>query len=444
MSNGAHSDGPLVHGPRVAILGRSWAKHCVPKICGACLGFLLFGIAAAVPPPAAAQTPAEVAKREVATSNDVTDGPGMALGSQHDRLAVTWTKNGRPLCNADSFAQIPTDPNLFLGRVMLVSPQESCSGKNWSLALFRMDWASHELQFVRDVLVPTVSLASLPDSVVTTAYDPTVTLFDGTLWVAFECGGGPPKDGWTWGTSSCVGPLDLQNGIDTTRTTVVVHAGANPKGRVGYSSSVPKIFTFNNKMYLYWSSIQGENQHWLQSTTRGMELVVDRGKVWGVGSPGVPVAAHDPQLNVEVMGVNPTDYRSNTVASIFGVFVDGGRLIATAGLGGSGAEAGPEDDSSCHRPRAPRPGCFRLVIAESNTPLGVDIFNHSFLTLPRPPINPQVYTRIDRKPDGSLFLMGDSYDPRPNLPGQNTIPSGFWMYPFDLRSAVFSPRPSAP
>ena len=85
------------------------------------------------------------------------------LGAHPQRVEVTLTdpKSGiaYALCNAVAFDQIPTDLNLFIGRVSTDYPT-SCAlmgehhGELATLALFRMDWKTNTLNILQSAHLP--------------------------------------------------------------------------------------------------------------------------------------------------------------------------------------------------------------------------------------------------------------------------------------------------
>ncbi len=112
-------------------------------------------------------------------------------------------------CNADSTHQIPGYPDYFVSRLGITldgsgnrQPTPGDFGCNWTflrLVLAKMDWSTNSLEYVATLLDantgsnPPNSFAITPIQngkyVLESAYDPTVALIDGELWVAFECWG---------------------------------------------------------------------------------------------------------------------------------------------------------------------------------------------------------------------------------------------------------------
>ena len=95
---------------------------------------------------------------------------------------ATFRRFDFPFCNAGSYSQIP-GTNLVVGRRVLGSGDDCRNSKSWRLWLGRIE-AGPRIVFVRDVLVPARAIGNM--RVVTTAYDPSVALINGELWVTFE------------------------------------------------------------------------------------------------------------------------------------------------------------------------------------------------------------------------------------------------------------------
>jgi hypothetical protein len=211
--------------------------------------------------------------------------------------------------------------------------------------------------------------------------------------------------------------------MDLSRTYVVVDGrSADPRDKFVYSASDPKLLAFGGRLYLYWTAVKywyppgARKRELINITTRGMELEQERTglrRVWGKGSAG-PVASYDPARNIQVWGVEPGDPRSSQTVDMFSIVPIGGRIYATAGVGGSGCLV-PEGQSS---------GCFRPVISVSDIPLGRDIFNHHVLPEELLPSNAQDYLRIFRKPDGSLFMIGNFRKPNPSAAAERAVTPG--------------------
>jgi len=340
------------------------------------------------------------------------------------------------VCNAVSFAQFPDDLDLFLGRVDVDAPPRSCTGNQWSLALFKMDWVGSALRYVDAVMaIP----ADLPPGVgirsgaqLTSAYDPTIARYHGELWVAFECWGKNFS-----GVSACIAPLRLTDSqsarVDLQRLSVAVSGtSTDASSPYQYSASVPKIFTFRNRIYLYWSVVQfpwgGNETSFLNVTTRGMELEEDAGRLWGKHSNGASIPSLDPSRNIEVLGLVAGDPLSDSAADMFGVHADETTIYATAGVGGKG----------CVTPSQAIYGCYRLRISATTDPLGFRTFNRNILSSHAAPANPQELTRFVKHPSDGLFLMGSYIESPKEYPLTNTLPPGFWRYPVAPREWTFS------
>lgn len=341
-----------------------------------------------------------------------------------------------PGCNAVVFTQIPDMLDLFIGRqINVTDPQNGCKGNGTSLVLLKMDWRTYRLEILRTILQTPAEIFGGRGRI-DSAYDPYVAKFNGEYWVAFECtiSGIPALRAGT-----CMGPFDPlapERGIDLSRTYVPVYTRYSDAMDESWSASDPKLLTYGGKLYLYWSSIWAKappgvrKRQWLMSATRGMELVQEAAGqhlLWGKGA-GRPVAAYDPSLNVEVWGVDRADPRSNQTADMFSVTAINGVIYATAGVGGNG----------CLTPAGTSPGCYRLAISVSRTPLGVDVFNRHLLPENLLPSNTQDYTRFFQRPGGGLCLMGHFYKTSVNADPSRALPEGIYCIPLQPDSPILS------
>ena len=271
--------------------------------------------------------------------------------------------------------------------------------------------------------------------------------------------------------SSCVGPLGLDKGIDLARTTVVVAGlSVNHDARpdVTNSAGVPKIFTFHDRIYLYWDNNTIDRTvkpgRWLNLFSRGIELVAGRGadgktRLWGAGSRNRPVLTDDPALTTLVSGPVANDPLFNTVAAVHGVYVDGDVIYALTAVGGS---VHPHENP-CVNPSGTSYGCYRTDLFVTRDPLGKPgqngegggVLRDNELQRPLLPFNPGAYTRLFKDPtisdkSDNLFLLGAFYPPARTieapamrLPNEgNVIEKGFWRFPVKLDALTFR-RPVA-
>jgi len=345
------------------------------------------------------------------------------------------------LCNSDSFHQVPNNINYFIGRRLLNTSSDPCSGNNWTLSLFEMNWSTNTLTYVRDIISLPVTLPSQSDTIQST-YDSTIVSYNGELWAAFECAGTGPHLGGA--TSSCLAPLSSTDySVTTSRMTLAVGGIPWSSSSNGYSASVPKIFIFQGTPYLYWSVSHfttGANGQLLSdTTTRGAMLTQEPSgarRLWINGSVGMASLSVDSNSNYEVLGVNASAPLSSNVADSFDVQVVNNEVILTSGVGGKG----------CTTPWSPVYGCYRLAIRASSTPLGTDIYNSSFLTSQSLPFNPQEYSKIITDPSGNKYVMGSYLSPTINgsVSPATTISTGMQRYPINLNLLQFSGVDSTP
>ncbi|MHB1843502.1 MAG: hypothetical protein ACYCWW_01530 [Deltaproteobacteria bacterium] len=353
-------------------------------------------------------------------------GSGLPIGSSESYLGQSGSRSVQLSgCNAVSYAQLPGQTDLFLGRL---AQNASCS--QWAIGLYRMDWTTSALALVGTAFQTPQTLSD--GSAVTSAYDPTIIAYGGELWAAFECAGNFP------GVGSCVGPFDPATGtIDASRTNQpITGTSAIPNDPYRYSASVPKLLAFQGQAYLYWSAVkqQKSDGSWVDITSRGALLAEEPSglhRLWAAGHSG-PIASYDPASDVEVWGVGSSS-TTDTVADMQGVFTDGQHVFATAGLGGG---------TTClTSPASGVPGCYQLAIARTQNPLAQGVFGGGDqLALSELPNNAQNYTRLFVAPDCSRNLMGIFYPPYSGA--QNTLPSAFLTFPIPSDADFFVPAPA--
>ena len=359
-----------------------------------------------------------------AESRDIQIATGVHWhASAGDAQMVSVTKDGGGLCNSVSFSQIPGHLDFFVGRWKENINPDECSGNNWAIALFEMNWDKRELRFVRYILRPPFTIPG-DGRVVQSVYDAYAVEFNGEIWIAFECAA--PDS-----VSACIAPLDLQNGIAVARISVPVSGGprTNTEGwRV--SASDPKLLLYRRHLYLYWTVIRSDDHGWIDGTTRGVELAEDlrEKRLWVRNSIGRPVRSSDRRLTAEVWSPAPDDASSDSFTDIQYILTNGKDIFAIAALGGHGEAPGEK----CLNPSGDSFGCFRLVISKASEPLRNHIFNNSSVDIVGFPENPQEYSRVAQGPAGKLFLMGMYLDPPEKYAARyrgHTIARGLMLYP---------------
>jgi hypothetical protein len=346
--------------------------------------------------------------------------------SASEARMLTVTKDGDGLCNSVSFSQIPGHLDLFVGRLKENTGPDKCSGNNWAIALFEMNWDKRELRFVRYILRPPFSIPG-DGRVIQSVYDAYAIEFNDEIWIAFECAS--PES-----VSSCVAPLDLQNGVAVARVSAPVSGG--PKTNTDswrVSASDPKLLLYRRHLYLYWTVIRSDDHGWIDGTTRGVELGEDlhEKRLWVHNSIGQPVRSSDRRLTTEVWSPTPSDASSDSFIDVFDIFTNGKDVFAIAALGGHGESPGEK----CLTPGGSSFGCFRLVISKALDPLRNHIFNNRTVDYIGFPENPQEYSRVVQDPNGKLFMMGTYLDPPEKYVARYqelTRARGLMLYPISV------------
>ena len=357
---------------------------------------------------------------------------GLAADDSWQGRQVTARFESRPVCNG-AYSQLPGQPSLFVGRIRQTQDPTDCRTGAWTLALFRMNWATLDLNFEKFLL--SVPAATSDEISITNGYDPYPVAFNGEIWVAFECVGRHIT-----GTSACVAPLkrDL-SGLDTARLTVpVMERPARPDAPTTFTASVPKLLAFGSRLFLYWTPVQRQKSDpskWVNLGARGLELEVEHGgarRLWAWGSEGRAVGAADPRLTVDVLARRTADPTADQVADISAVESVGCWIYVVASVGGVG----------CLYPNDAAPGCYRLQVTRSTASLGPNVFGQEFLVAPSLPRGAQIYARLVEDPGGRRFLLTRSIAPwQQRAPTASTPSPGLYLYPIDLATFRFAQRP---
>jgi hypothetical protein len=330
-----------------------------------------------------------------------------------------------PGCNAVAFAQIPgADRSLFIGRQLItgdgrlagVTGPNDCSGgdarhiktdtyNRWSLMIDRLDWKARRFSIVKPLLDTShdprtgkskavISGGPMRGAIISSAHDPSIAVHRGHYLVAFECTIANYGDYGVDGTSACISFYDPKaQTLDMKRTRVIVNARHD--GTAIHDASVPVLFSFKNRLYLYWSSLTFTNGAISGSTQRGAELAITPAGVEIKGSRGRMVDTLDPLTSL-VWGTQ-NDPLSDSLASVSGVLARGDEFLIFAAKGGT----------RCGLPLDRSPGCFRLAIMVGKEPFGEKAFNRARqLAATALPSNPQEYSKPIVDPQGRIWLMG--------------------------------------
>lgn len=356
-------------------------------------------------------------------------------------------------CNTTSFAQVPGQQNLFIGRRPTNATPPNCppadSPDISALSLYQFDWSTKKFTYVRDVYLPS-NTKYWPDTTkigdpvndgayrIYSAYDATIESINGELWIAFECAVVGAE------TSSCMAPLDSNFAAIKSRMNVVISGKSTaPNDPYINGAGVPELFQFGGKTYLYWNLVRvapGTGQ-WVSITTRGIELAQQLSNAgvlfWPKGFTRA-VAANDVSNTIEVFGLDPSDTSKNGSAATTGVFTDATYIYSLGGTGGSG----------CFKSGGgAAPSCYQFTISRSTAPLGYHAFDQHALPSSELPANSQDYVRRSTDPSGNAILLGHYYNALdPSVASTNVFQSGEYAYavPNDFGILQFEDHPQFP
>jgi hypothetical protein len=278
--------------------------------------------------------------------------------------------------------------------------REAIRSHRWGLVLEKLDWEKRQFTLIKTLLAPPLRIPGGPlaGSVIPSAYDPSMVLYHGQYWIAFEGTALNAARYGVVGTTSFLARFDMAKQEIVPDTIHAVVTGWVPSSAEFYSSSVPTLLVANDRLYIYWSALQVEmpGGAFVQCAARGAELTRDRrGNFWVTGGDGV-ASTVDPKRTVEVWGPVAGDPMRDTLVDIKALWTHGNEIVALAELNGGGDA----------KPNSPSPGCYRMALAEASQPLGYRIFNKS------PPLdenilptNPVEYVRPARNPEGGYSFV---------------------------------------
>lgn len=320
-----------------------------------------------------------------------------------------------PGCNATTWWQIPNQKDTFVGRVLRDADLKTPCPTNdaWALVWGKMDWAGNRIVSKGRIFnLPLEINNGAGKFTITTAYDPSVMIYKGEHWLAFECYG----PGFLGSVATCMSPLDLERGVDTSRLYIAVEGVSQDKNDEAHvSASAPKLLSYEDRAYLYWTSvrIRKSDNAWLGLTVRGVELVsMPTNKLVVPKGFGPRMPSNHP-LAVEVMGSEPGGrqadaYEIRKIGSDFYLF-------------GS--------SSNCLVPVSPTPGCYQLTIRKSHEALGQHIFNEARVSSTALPPNPVQYMHLVETPKNQLRLIGQILPLESNARAE---PAGYFSYAINL------------
>lgn len=291
-------------------------------------------------------------------------GPGWRL--QH----VTFDGRPMPACPSAAFYQVPGNRDLFIARTRQISDRDQClvskvSPTPYTLALFHMDWKKTDLSFASSILVvpAPIPLQNGGPMEITNALDPTAALFEGTIWIAFECSVAGIYD-----NSSCVAPYNSEE-----KTLDISHASVPIRGQEvngqRFSASIPKLIVIDGSLYMHWTVVQ----HGMQANTfkqlsnRMVRVTVsDRGLI-------VPMMKQGPNpgwifstdlRSVELQGESGDQNVTDSIVEVEDVVQTDGRILFTSALSGDELTSG----NRCLDQTAFIAGCYRLNVSAASSP----------------------------------------------------------------------------
>jgi hypothetical protein len=350
-----------------------------------------------------------------ATASALALGVGAAQATVPETPVSVVTISGQVVCNASaSFAAIPGQPNMFVGRVLAIGSQRFCSAGKFTtqpaLGIFQMDWTTNQMVFQNYLLVTPITISG---TYVRSSYDPSIMTYNGENWIAWECT--PHYSGLEY-VSSCMAPLlpDL-SGIDETRFSVPVlgNTGPNPNNpgqMIALSSaSIPQLLNFGGTPYIYWAIDHNiaVNTASNPMVSRGAMLRQDLNeKFWVFGAGSNPVLTDNPSLTTVVRDVVSGDTTADHVSQVRIVYADpaGQGLYTISNVGGT-------NGSVCLNPASVSQGCWRTAVNYTTDPLAYNTFSQNPVPTTNFPINPTGYPRLLTRPTAGQVELFTQFSP---------------------------------
>jgi hypothetical protein len=282
---------------------------------------------------------------------------------------------------------------------------------SWGLVLDKLDRSTQQFTIIKSLLAPGTKITAGPmkGAIFHHTYDPDIVFYHGQYLVSFECVISNKMEYGIQGTSSCIAAYDpVKQELDLNHTNVVVSGKQVTSGGQNevYSASVPQLLVFEDKLFLYWSAVAIRQRKFQRIAVEGAELSADTGGFYWVKGVGHLEYSTDAPA-IEVWGPDPDNPKSNTSVDIKSLWVHKNTVIALTALGGGGV-------GGCAKPSGSQPGCFRMAIATSSSPLGYHIFNKALVAESRLPTNPIGYTRPIRYSRDKWSILGAFYRPIDN------------------------------
>lgn len=337
-----------------------------------------------------------------------------------------------PGCNASSFAQLPNDPALFVGRQLLTADgrlappgqANDCSGGNpdnqkigksfnrWSLMLDRFDWGRGKFEVVKPLLDTSIDPETgvsharitggpMKGAIIRSAYDPSIAVHKGIYYLAYECTVENGAHFGAPGTSSCVSVYDPRSAtIDLARTGVVISGVVEPG--LTWAAAIPRLLEWSGKLYMYWSAGERDNGNVVDWRVRGTELLTNESVPTAKGSNG-PVPSTT-RLATDLWQRQDSDRLGGSIFDIFAIYEMKSHHYVFHASGGPG----------CFSPSGTTAGCYHLSISDLARPLQANGLNTAKPLTMNLPTNPVEYAIPVTDPAGRVFLMGHFIRPANN------------------------------
>lgn len=313
------------------------------------------------------------------------------------------------------------------------------SPAQYSLRLYSFDWTTRAASHTQAVFDPAATSVTVAGYTIAQAFDPAATVdANGTVWVAFEC---VVTNSTATLSSSCVGPLQSNGTMDTSRISIPV------VGTTLSSASVPKIAYFQGKFYLYWSKVDmsqpNDDDNWLAISQRGIELkVATDGRLQPVNSAGTfltaPIATNHSD-SVEVFAPTSSDARSDIAADAFQAFPSGDYLYLTTASGGHDS-VGPCLWTENRYQRGD--GCYRMNVRRTKTPLATHAFMGESVAEALLPTTPAAYTTLAKAPGGDYQILTYFWN-APLKSQEQQVPTGMSLMALPESAALLDAKADA-
>lgn len=286
----------------------------------------------------------------------------IGISSTANSFAITPIVGGYSACNSPSFSKIPGTADLYVGRYIGnhgdPTNQNSCPNPgvipHYLPALYKFQNNFFQLQ--RNLMNKGDSLVD--GNHLVQGYDPEAFSVRGKNYMAFECDLGRPNES----VGLCISELSANQTVVPNSTRLFVK-GKFASSNNHLSASVPKVVSYQNRTYLYWSAVEfNANNSFKRLTTRGTELLLNSANQFVNKEGKTQIFSDESDIVMNTSATGTADITDIAVGT-------DNYLYAVSHIG----------DNGCTSPDPTKLGCYRTEVTRSATPLGNNVFGRGYI-----------------------------------------------------------------